>query len=132
MEKTEPEPRAKGPAVTLARMPTGAKVFLILLGCLLPLALIALFVTIQTARTADNETRERVRAVAEESSAIVEGTLANQVGQQLNNQGQARSDAALLRGAYTAQGLNGLSSGIKDIYSQIFPKGINLGGGITL
>lgn len=55
---------------------------------------------------------------------------ATNIGNSMTQQGQARSDAALLRGAYTAQGLNGLSSGIKDIYGQIFPKGINLGGGI--
>jgi hypothetical protein len=45
------EPRAKGPAaLTVWRMPTGAKVFLILVGALLPLALIALFTTLQTTR----------------------------------------------------------------------------------
>ena len=57
MDSTDLEPRAKGLAATMAHMPTGAKVFLILVGALLPLALIALLTTLQTTRTADTEAR---------------------------------------------------------------------------
>ncbi|AJP72034.1 sensor histidine kinase [Sphingomonas hengshuiensis] len=81
METVDQEPRATGAAAALARMPTGAKVFLILVGALLPLALIALFTTLQTTRSADSEARQRVRALAEESSGIVQNVLANHVGQ---------------------------------------------------
>lgn len=81
MEPQEQEPRASGAAAALARMPTGAKVFLILVGALLPLALIALFTTLQTTRTADNETRQRTRALAQESSGVIDTVLANHVDQ---------------------------------------------------
>jgi hypothetical protein len=81
MNDPDQEPRAKGPAAALARMPTGAKVFLILVGALLPLALIALFTTIQTTRTADTEARAAAGAIADESSGVVENVLTNHVGQ---------------------------------------------------
>ena len=81
MDSMDLEPRARGPAAALARLPTGAKVFLILVGALLPLALIALFTTIQTTRTADTEARARLRAIADESSGVLENALANQVSQ---------------------------------------------------
>ena len=81
MESQDQEPRGKGPAAMLGRMPTGAKVFLILSGFLLPLALIALFVTIQNTRHTDTEARERLRVAVEESSGVLENVLANHVGQ---------------------------------------------------
>ncbi len=52
----------------LARLPTGAKLFLILSGALLPLALIALFAAMQTNRIADTEMRSRLRVAAAESA----------------------------------------------------------------
>lgn len=81
MESDDPEPRPTGPAAALARMPTGAKVFLILVGALLPLALIALFTTLQTTRAADSEARARLRAAAEESSGVLANVLANHVAE---------------------------------------------------
>lgn len=81
MERPEHEPYAAAPASALARMPTGAKLFLILVGALLPLAVIALLTTLQTTRTADNEARERLRAVAEESSGLLDNALTNQISQ---------------------------------------------------
>ncbi|MDT8757338.1 histidine kinase [Sphingomonas psychrotolerans] len=81
MNSPDLESRARGPAAALARMPTGAKVFLILVGALLPLALIALFTTIQTTRTADTEARARLNAIADESSGVVENALTNEAGQ---------------------------------------------------
>jgi two-component system, sensor histidine kinase PdtaS len=79
MERTDPAPRDKGPAATLARMPTGAKVFLILVLFLLPLAAIALLTAIQTTRTADSEARDRLAAMVEESSGLVDNVLTNHV-----------------------------------------------------
>ncbi len=52
----------------LARLPTGAKLFLILSGALLPLAMIALFAALQTGRIADTEMRSRLRVAAAESA----------------------------------------------------------------
>lgn len=52
----------------LSRMPTGAKLFLILSAALLPLALIALFAGLQANRSADDETRSRLRVAAAESA----------------------------------------------------------------
>jgi two-component sensor histidine kinase len=55
-------------ASRLARLPTGAKLFLILSAALLPLAAIALFATLQTNRTADEEARAQLRVAVTESS----------------------------------------------------------------
>ncbi len=65
----------------LARMPTGAKLFLILVGALLPLALITLFITIQTTQTVSNERRERLRAMAGESAGTLNTVLSNHIAQ---------------------------------------------------
>ncbi|MEI9852058.1 MAG: hypothetical protein WDN24_15800 [Sphingomonas sp.] len=62
-----------------AWLPTGAKVFLILVWALLPLALIALFTTLQTTRTADAEARARLRTAATESSGVLASMLANHI-----------------------------------------------------
>jgi two-component sensor histidine kinase len=110
MDDTDLEPRAKGLAVAMTRMPTGAKVFLILVGALLPLALIALFTTIQTTRTADTEARARLRAIADESSGVVENALTNQVSEMsltLAALAQDPHDAASctrLAGSFATQG----------------------------
>ncbi|PVX30757.1 histidine kinase [Sphingomonas pokkalii] len=74
-------PRGRAFSAALARLPTGAKVFLILVGALLPLALIALFTTMQTTRNADDEARERLAVTARESSSLLENILANHVAQ---------------------------------------------------
>jgi two-component system, sensor histidine kinase PdtaS len=59
------------PVSVMARMPTGAKLFLILSAALLPLAVIAFFATLQTTRTVDQEASARLRvAVAESSRAL--------------------------------------------------------------
>lgn len=70
-----------GPAAALAQLPTGAKVFLYLILCLLPLALIALFTTLQSTRSADSEVRTRLRVAASESSDVLRDLLVNHVGQ---------------------------------------------------
>ncbi len=56
------------PSWSLARWPTGAKLFLILSIALLPLALIAMFATLQTTRVVAAEARARLRVAAAESS----------------------------------------------------------------
>jgi len=75
------ESRPRGVAATLRRVPTGAKVFLILLFALFPLALIAALTTVQTTRDADSEARRRLEALAQESSAVLENVLANHASQ---------------------------------------------------
>lgn len=60
--------RPVNPLAKLARLPTGAKMFLILSAALLPLALIGVFATLQTSRVADLEARSRLRVAAAESS----------------------------------------------------------------
>lgn len=55
------------PVHTLAKMPTGAKLFLILSAALLPLALIAVFAALQTTRTADLENRAALSVAAGEA-----------------------------------------------------------------
>lgn len=61
------------------RLTTGARVFLILSIALLPLALIALFATLQTTRTVDVETRARLRVAAVEASRALANELVGDV-----------------------------------------------------
>ncbi len=55
----------------MRRMPTGAKLFLILNAALLPLALIAVFATLQTTRLTDAEARARLRVTSNESARAI-------------------------------------------------------------
>lgn len=55
----------------MRRLTTGAKLFLILSAALLPLALIAVFATLQTTRLADAEARARLRVTANESARAI-------------------------------------------------------------
>lgn len=64
------------PIAAIARMPTGAKVFLILSAGLLPLALIAFFASIQTTRLADQEVRGRLRLASAESARALRSEIA--------------------------------------------------------
>jgi two-component sensor histidine kinase len=59
------------PVSAIGRLPTGAKILLILSGALLPLALIALFATLQIPRTADQEARAQLRVAASESARSI-------------------------------------------------------------
>lgn len=69
-------PSGAGPLATVARLPTGAKVFLILSAALLPLALIAFLASLQTTRIADQEVRARLRVAVEEAARALRGELA--------------------------------------------------------
>ncbi len=62
---------ASAAAMTLSRLPTGAKLFLILSAALLPLALIAIVATLQTSRVADAAARARLRVAATESARSI-------------------------------------------------------------
>lgn len=81
MGDSEPQRQSTGLAVAMARMSTGAKVFLILVGALFPLALIALLITIQTTRHASTESREQLAAISNESASIAQNMLGAQVAQ---------------------------------------------------
>jgi len=59
------------PFSAIRGLPTGAKLFLILSAALLPLALIAVFATLQTTRLADAEARARLRVTANESARAI-------------------------------------------------------------
>lgn len=59
------------PVSAVGRLPTGTKLLLILSAALLPLALIALFATLQTTRTADQEARAQLRVAASESARAI-------------------------------------------------------------
>lgn len=61
-------PRESRALAVMRGLPTGAKLFLILSAALLPLALIAVFATLQTTRLADAEARARLRVTANESA----------------------------------------------------------------
>ncbi|UUL84107.1 sensor histidine kinase [Sphingomonas qomolangmaensis] len=65
-DQDTPEPTRAGDR--LARIPTGAKVFLILSCALLPLALIAFFASLQTNRASDMEARAQLRVAAEQGA----------------------------------------------------------------
>ena len=56
------------PTGAFSRLPTGAKLFLILSAALLPFALIITFAAYQTTRTSDVENRARLRVAATESA----------------------------------------------------------------
>ncbi|MBM3928855.1 MAG: histidine kinase, partial [Sphingomonadales bacterium] len=62
------EQPARAPDGTFARLPTGAKLFLILSAALLPFALIITFAAYQTTRISDSENRARLRVAAVESA----------------------------------------------------------------
>ncbi len=62
----DPSPARTGRKID--RVPTGAKVFLILSAALLPLAIIAFFATLRTAELADETTRAQMRLTTTESA----------------------------------------------------------------
>lgn len=66
--RSDPDKGSRGLLATIARIPTGGKLFLILSAALLPLAIIAVYAAAQTNRLADQETRSRLRVAATEAS----------------------------------------------------------------
>lgn len=95
-------------AARLAHLPTGAKVFVILVGALLPLALIALATTMKTSGDANREAERRLQATAEESSGVLTATLKGHIPELRDALKALESDAGdaaactRLLGAYAA------------------------------
>ena len=108
-----PELRGGSPFGAVSRLPTGAKLFLILSAALLPLALIAIIATLQTSRVADAEARARLRVAATESARAIAIEL---VG-----------DMTALRSALGALGQNALDAPscarVEGVFAQQAEKG---------
>ena len=104
----------------LARLPTGAKLFLILSICLLPLALIAIVATLQTSRLADDETRARLRVASNESAHAIAIELIGDMtalNVAMNALGRDAADApscARALGVFAQQSSSGARFGIVD------------------
>src|SRR5258707_818575 len=85
METEEQQPRGNRPAAMLERsmagMRTGAKVFLILVLRLPPLALTALSPPLKNPRAADEKARQQPQAVVEESWGLPANVPANNVAE---------------------------------------------------
>jgi two-component system, sensor histidine kinase PdtaS len=121
MEIDDQETRGPGrPSAALARMPTGAKVFLILSGALLPLALIAVFATLQTTRLADVDTRARLNVAARESARALSIELVGDMEalrvalDTLDADPQDTPSCAKLEGVFAQQAANGMRFGVVD------------------
>lgn len=110
--------RARGrPIAAIARMPTGAKVFLILSAALLPLALIAFFASLQTTRLADQEVRGRLRLASAESARALRSEIAWEL-RELRGALPAVQGAApncgRLAGVFEPQAMNGIRYALLD------------------
>ena len=68
---SDADPSSRTTLPWLARLPTGAKLFLLLSLCLLPLALIAIAAILQTTRLTDAEARARLRVTSTESARAI-------------------------------------------------------------
>jgi two-component sensor histidine kinase len=105
------------PLAAIARMPTGAKVFLILSAGLLPLALIAFFASLQTTRLADQEVRGRLRVAIAESARALRSELAWELRELHGALPAARGDApncGRLAGVFEPQAMNGVRYALLD------------------
>lgn len=110
--------RSRGrPIATIARMPTGAKVFLILSAGLLPLALIAFFASIQTTRLADQEVRGRLRLASAESARALRSEIAwelRELRSALPAVEGAPPNCGRLAGVFEPQAMNGIRYALLD------------------
>jgi two-component sensor histidine kinase len=99
----------------MARLTTGAKLFLILSAALLPLALIAIVATLKTTRVVDAETRARLRVSATESARAITIELIGDMTAlrvAVNALGTDPADApscARAQGVFAQQAANGTS-----------------------
>lgn len=110
--------RSRGrPLAAIARMPTGAKVFLILSTALLPLALIAFFASLQTTRLADQEVRGRLRLASAESARALRSEIAWEL-RELRGALPAAEGVApncgRLAGVFEPQAMNGIRYALLD------------------
>lgn len=106
-----------GPVAALARMPTGAKVFLILSAALLPFALVAFLASLQTTRIADQEVRARLRIAIGESARSLRSELAWETRELASalpgDPGQA-PNCGRLAGIFEPQAANGIRYAVLD------------------
>ena len=105
------------PFGAVARLTTGAKLFLILSAALLPLALIAMVATLKTTRVADAETRARLRLSANESARalaielIGDMTALSVAAEALGTDPADAPSCARVQGAFTQRPANKDESG---------------------
>lgn len=105
------------PIAAIARMPTGAKVFLILSAGLLPLALIAFFASLQTTRIADQEVRGQLRVAIAESVRALRSELAWEMRElrgALPATIGAPANCGRLAGVFEPQAMNGVRYALLD------------------
>jgi two-component sensor histidine kinase len=105
------------PLAAVARMPTGAKVFLILSAALLPLALIAFFASLQTTRLADQEVRGRLRLASAESARALRSEIAwelRELRSALPAVEGAAPNCGRLAGVFEPQAMNGIRYALLD------------------
>lgn len=105
------------PLAAVARMPTGAKVFLILSAGLLPLALIAFFASLQTTRVADQEVRGQLRVAIAESARALRSELAWELRElrgALPAMRGAAPNCGRLAGVFEPQATNGVRYALLD------------------
>lgn len=105
------------PIAAIARMPTGAKVFLILSAGLLPLALIAFFASVQTTRLADQEVRGRLRLASAESARALRSEIAWELRELRGALPPAEGVApncGRLAGVFEPQAMNGVRYALLD------------------
>ncbi|MEG3179475.1 sensor histidine kinase [Sphingomonas sp. LT1P40] len=105
------------PLAAVARMPTGAKVFLIISAAMLPLALIAFFASIQTTRIADQEVRGRLRVAIAEAARALRSELAYELRElrgALPAVAGAVPNCGRLAGVFEPQAANGIRYAMMD------------------
>ena len=114
------EPRLAAALPWLARLPTGAKLFLILSIGLLPLALIAMAATLQTRRLNDDETRARLRVASIETARAIaiemigDMTALSAAAAALGNDPGDVPSCARARGVFSQQSSTGTRFSIVD------------------
>lgn len=117
---TEPADAPPRPAQLIARLPTGTRLFLILSAALLPLALIAMFASLQTGRTADQEVAARLRVATQEAARALSIELVGDMNAMRVSLAAMGSDAsnaascARLHGAFVSQQSRGARFSIAD------------------
>ncbi|MFL9841430.1 histidine kinase dimerization/phosphoacceptor domain -containing protein [Sphingomonas sp. ST-64] len=100
-----------GPVAALARMPTGAKVFLILSAALLPFALVAFLASLQSTRLADQEVRARLRIAIGESARSLRSELSwetRELASALPTDPGQLPNCGRLAGIFEPQAVNGI------------------------
>lgn len=117
---TEPGGESQRTAQFVSRLPTGTRLFLILSAALLPLALIAVFASLQTGRTADQEVAARLRVATQEAARALSIELMGDMNAMrvsliaLGDDGSNAASCARLHGAFVSQQSRGARFRIVD------------------